>query len=169
MIKNVVFSIAVMLGASATTGCSILPYDNDFGCKLKNNYGKCISSLDTYDEAVTGNDKGNAIGDEGVVEGKSQEASANSKASHSDPAYDNYRARVYQQLSSMIDQPETPMVKQAKVIRTLILGYSPSSDKRIAYMPRYVYSMLDEPSFVLTDYKLRSVDDQQFLLQQGSK
>lgn len=170
MIKSVFIAMAALsLGA-----CSVLPYDNDFGCKLKNNYGKCIDSFDAYEEAITGVDKGRAMGDDGVAEGKSTEATVtNTAASTVDHSaeYENYRARVYKQLSAMIDQPETPMVKPPKTIRTLILSYSPTSDRRIAYMPRYVYSIVEDTGFVLTDYKLKQPDDQMpaFLMGKGAQ
>ncbi|HDX9006502.1 TPA: TraV family lipoprotein [Aeromonas dhakensis] len=171
MIKSAFIAVAALsLGA-----CSLLPYDNDFGCKLKNNYGKCIDSFDAYEEAVTGVDKGRAMGDDGVVEeGKQQEATATktvASTSGQNTEYENYRARVYKQLSAMIDQPETPMVKPPKTIRTLILSYSPTSDRRIAYMPRYVYSIVEDTGFVLTDYKLKQADDQMpaFLMGQGAQ
>lgn len=63
------------------------------------------------------------------------------------------------------------MVKPAKTVRTLILSYSPSTDRRVAYMPRYVYSMLEDSSFVMTDYQLRRPDDQlpAFLMGQGGQ
>ncbi|QLI60544.1 TraV family lipoprotein (plasmid) [Aeromonas media] len=159
--------VCLLMTALLLGGCSVLPYDDDFGCKLKNNYGKCIDSFDAYEEAVTGADKGKAIGDEGVVEGKEGEAAANTNNAEASTApssntaeYENYRGRVYKQLSAMIDEPETPMVKPPKTVRTLILSYSPSTDRRVAYMPRYVYSMLEDASFVMTDYRLRRPDDQ---------
>lgn len=168
---------SVILATLFLSGCSVLPYDNDFACKLKDDWGKCINSLDAYEEAVTGTDKGRALGEDGVAEGKEGEASAsNAEASTAaKPAqnseYENYRARVYNQLSAMIDEPETPMVKPPKTIRTLILSYSPSSDRRVAYMPRYVYSMVEDSAFVLTDYKLQRQDEQipAFLMGQGGQ
>lgn len=169
MIKSVFIAMtALSLGA-----CSVLPYDNDFACKLKNNYGKCIDSFDAYEEAITGVDKGRAMGDDGVAEGKQTEATATNAAASTtghNSEYENYRSRVYKQLSAMIDQPETPMVKPPKTIRTLILSYSPTSDRRIAYMPRYVYSIVEDTGFVLTDYKLKQPDDQMpaFLMGQGA-
>lgn len=169
--------VSLILAALALSGCSVLPYDNDFACKLKDSYGKCINSFDAYEEAVTGVDKGRAIGEEGVVEGKKEGAAASNAAastaavSSNVSEYENYRARVYKQLAAMIDEPETPMVKPPKTVRTLILSYSPSTDRRVAYMPRYVYSMLEDSSFVMTDYKLRRPDDQlpAFLMGQGGQ
>jgi conjugal transfer pilus assembly protein TraV len=160
------------LALCLSSGCSVLPYDNDFACKLKDNAGKCIDSFDAYDEAVTGESKGpSAEGKQAEASASDeQEASASAAKPSTDKAeYETYRARVYKQLSAMIDQPETPMVKPASTVRTLILSYSPSSDRRIAYMPRYVYSMLEDSSFVLTDYKLKRQDDQlpTFLQEQG--
>lgn len=38
--------VSLILAALALSGCSVLPYDNDFACKLKDSYGKCINSFD---------------------------------------------------------------------------------------------------------------------------
>ena len=40
------------------SGCSMLPYENDYSCRFKDNYGKCISVDKAYKEAVTGESQG---------------------------------------------------------------------------------------------------------------
>ncbi|ENU4835457.1 TraV family lipoprotein [Escherichia coli] len=155
---------AFLLAASSLlAGCSMMPYHNDFACKLEDGYGKCISSDDAYTEATTGVNMGHAITEDGVADDpkgsaaeKAAPAAANSKTS--DPAYQQYRDRVYQQISKLIDAPQTPVVTPPKVVRTLILSYSPNLDDQTAYMPRYVFTMLNGPKFVLSDYQL-STDD----------
>ncbi|KAB0981071.1 type IV conjugative transfer system protein TraV, partial [Cronobacter sakazakii] len=51
----------LFIGSTFLTGCSLLPYHNDFACKLEDGYGKCISSDAAYEEATTGVDMGHAI------------------------------------------------------------------------------------------------------------
>jgi conjugal transfer pilus assembly protein TraV len=153
----------LLLGSSVLAGCNVLPYHNDFACKLEDGYGKCISSDDAYTEATTGVDMGHAITEDGVADdpkGSAAKPAANSQAaaSKSDPSYQQYRDRVYQQMAQLVEAPQTPVVRQPTVVRTLILSYSPGLDDQTAYMPRYVFTMLNGPKFVLTDYKL-STDD----------
>ncbi|EJJ0671540.1 type IV conjugative transfer system protein TraV [Cronobacter sakazakii] len=151
----------LFIGSTFLTGCSLLPYHNDFACKLEDGYGKCISSDAAYEEATTGVDMGHAITEDGVADdpkGSAAKSAAAAGAKAQDVPYQQYRDRVYQKLAKMIDAPQTPVVRQPTVIRTLILSYSPGLDDQIAYMPRYVFTMLNGPKFVLSDYKL-STDD----------
>lgn len=153
----------LLISAFVLTGCSILPYNNDFACKLEDGYGQCISSEDAYTSATTGADMGHAITEDGVKDDP-KESAANSAASvdkqakPASNAYATYRDRVYEQTAKLIEAPQTPVVRQPTVVRTLILSYSPGLDEQTAYMPRYVFTMLNGPKFVLTDYQL-SRDD----------
>jgi len=152
----------LIMAASFLAGCSLVPYHNDFACKLEDGYGKCISSDDAYTEATTGMDMGHAITEDGVADdpkaSAAKAASTKAAAVKPDANYQGYRDRVYQQMSKLVDAPQTPVVRQPTVVRTLILSYSPGLDDQTAYMPRYVFTMLNGPKFVLTDYKL-STDD----------
>ena len=153
----------LLLGSSILSGCSLLPYNNDFACKLEDGYGKCISSDDAYTEATTGVDMGHAITEDGVADdpkGSAAKTAATNQAASTkaDPSYQLYRDRVYKQMAQLVEAPQTPVVRQPTVVRTLILSYSPGLDDQTAYMPRYVFTMLNGPKFVLTDYKL-STDD----------
>lgn len=152
----------LIIASSFLSGCSILPYNSDFACKLEDGYGQCISSDDAYTEATTGAKMGRAITEDGVAddpkESAASKAAASSTSTASDPSYQQYRDRVYQQMSKLIDAPQTPVVRNPTVVRTLILSYSPSLDDQTAYMPRYVFTMLNGPKFVLSDYKLSTED-----------
>lgn len=158
--------------SSVLTGCSILPYHNDFACKLEDGYGQCISSEDAYSQATTGIDAGHAITDDGVADdpkgsAAKPAATAATTTNPADPAYQQYRDRVYKKMATLIDAPQTPVVRQPTVVRTLILSYSPSLDDQTAYMPRYVFTMLNGPKFVLSDYKLNTDDSTPAFLMGG--
>ena len=43
----------------------------------------------------------------------------------------------------------TPMIKNPRVVRTLILPYPTRSQGNALYMERYVYFIADEPTWVL--------------------
>ena len=151
-------SIALIVASAFLAACNIMPYENEFGCKMPDNYGKCGSVEDAYKEAVTGIPQGKLIkpaskgGSSITATGDSHDESAHEHPNHIEAPYPSYRNSVYEELSTLIEQPQTPMLKSAKTIRTLVLSYSPSNQKRILYMPRYVYSIIDQPEWVLGQY-----------------
>lgn len=143
------------------SGCSLLPYEEDFACQRNATYGKCVSVEGAYEEAITGVPQGKVIRKEGV----SDEPLANTKRAdnrddHTDDpemaAYAGYRAELYTQLRNLVAEPETPMVKQPVQSRTLILSYSPHNTRDRLYMPRYVYSIHRPAEFVMGQYRLET-------------
>lgn len=154
--------ITVLMLISA---CGTLPYREDFACALQDDYGKCIDVEGAYLEAVTGADSG---APRLSPDGKAVEplqSSANQMAgpmaavdvqgSTSSPnadAYGAYRAALYQEMQSLLAQPATPVVRAPRTVRTLILSYQDRDDKKRLYMPRYVFSIVEGPSFVLGQY-----------------
>jgi conjugal transfer pilus assembly protein TraV len=62
---------------------------------------------------------------------------------------EGYRDSVYRELKALIDAPVTPMLKPARTVRTLILPYADRQRPDRLYMPRYVYSVLDKPVWVV--------------------
>lgn len=138
--------------------CAMLPYENDYSCHLKDNYGKCIGVEDAYQEAVTGKSQGAPL-----VPGSKQKKHHRSEPSQqthdtliANPAYSNYRTHTYEALSRLIEQPKTAMLKPPVTIRTLILAYAPDDHKETLYMPRYIYSVIDDPQWVLGQYLVKT-------------
>lgn len=146
--------VLISLLVATLTGCSMLPYENDYSCRLKDNYGKCISVESAYTEAVTGESQGEPMKPKSKQRFGSRAKSNETTQLSKNPAnaYDNYRDRTYQQLSEMIKQPNTPLLQPPKVIRTLVVSYSPSSKQDTLYMPRYVYTVIQDPKWVLGQY-----------------
>lgn len=146
--------MAICITVSALTGCSMLPYENDYSCRLKDNYGKCISVESAYTEAVTGESQGEPMKPKSKQGfGRRKKSPENSQmAQHSGSAYENYRDRTYHQLGELIKQPNTPLLQPPKIIRTLVVSYSSSSKQDTLYMPRYVYTVVQDPKWVLGQY-----------------
>ena len=146
--------LAPCLLVATLPGCSMLPYENDYSCHLKDNYGKCISVESAYKEAVTGESQGEAM------KPRSKQGFRNRQKNNENiqisknlgNAYDNYRDRTYQQLGEIIKKPNTPLLQPPKVIRTLVVSYSPSTKQDTLYMPRYVYTVIQDPKWVLGQY-----------------
>ena len=154
--------LAIAFACLVATGCSMMPYEEDFACEKNATFGKCVSVGGAYEEAVTGKPQGKVITKDGVEEGddspESDDRHSQSEddllVSSEDAAYAGYRTELYTQLRSLVAQPETPMVRKAEQNRTLILSYSPDNQSNRLYMPRYIYSIHRSAEFVMGQYKL---------------
>ena len=72
--------------------------------------------------------------------------------------YLGYRDSVYRELQGLVEAPVTPMLRPGRTIRTLILPYADRERPDRLYMPRYVYSILDKPQWVVGDYLVSPVN-----------
>lgn len=147
------FNRLVRYAAFATTclafsGCSILPYENDYSCRITDNYGKCMSIKQSYDGAAAPD----LIPGENHRLATKENASSKKDKAIIGSSRDIYLDGYYNEMAQLIHAPETPLVKPPKTLRTLILSYSGSVQKKTLFMPRFVYSIVDEPEFVLTQF-----------------
>ena len=155
------FCLLAGLGGCATVGSIMSPYSEKFDCK-NSDHGQCIHPDRAYADAVAGvasksdpkvtNDRSMLRGqDAGRVRGRSRaEATAS--------AYGSYRDSVYHELKGLIEAPVTPMLKPARTVRTLILPYADRQRPDRLYMPRYVYSVIDKPVWVVGGALVASPD-----------
>ncbi len=173
--------LTLCLVLSVLGGCSLVPYENEFSCNLQDNFGKCISVEAAYEEAVTGVEKyphmtrasnqarqARAERNESVSgpqRAKEQPIAVSSSQLERLPspaagttatapasAYSGFRDQVYDQLGTLIQAPTTPMIKPPRSVRTMILPYSSELKRNRLYMPRFVYSIVEEPRFVMGQY-----------------
>jgi conjugal transfer pilus assembly protein TraV len=151
------------LSGCATIGSMMSPYSEKFSCK-NSDHGQCIHPEKAYEDAVAGRrprsdpavtrdrkllrDPGGMQADGISAAG----ASAQGGGKTMPGAYAGYRDSVYRELQGLIDQPVTPMLKPSQVVRTLILPYADRQRPDRLYMPRYVYSILERPSWVVGGY-----------------
>ena len=149
-----------LLSSCATVGSIMAPYAEDFSCK-NSDHGQCIDPHGAYADAVNGRparsdpahmrEPGRRMRDargdltpQGSTDRKQNDRAAS--------AFSTYRDSVYRELQGLIDAPVTPMLKAPRTVRTLILPYADRQRPERLYMPRYVYSVLDAPSWVVGDY-----------------
>jgi len=148
-----------MLGGCATLGSIMSPYSEKFSCK-NSDHGQCIHPEKAYDDAVAG---ATSRSDPAVTRDKSLLRDARTAADRGSSggrsgrqatgtAYAGYRESVYRELQGLIDQPATPMLKPPRTVRTLILPYADQHRPDRLYMPRYVFSILERPQWVVGDY-----------------
>jgi conjugal transfer pilus assembly protein TraV len=142
-----------LLQGCAAVGSMMSPYSEKFSCK-NDDHGQCIHPERAYEDAVAG---AVSKSDPRVTTGAAK--AANTAARRKGAAtvgYEGYRDSVYRELKGLIDEPVTPMLKPARTVRTLILPYADRTRPDRLYMPRYVYSVLDRPVWVVGGTLVRS-------------
>jgi len=146
------------LGGCATVGSLMSPYPEKFSCK-NSDHGQCIHPEKAYQDAVAGRDRKLLRGSDAAADGGQTEAAmpTGARGKTVAGAYSGYRDSVYRELQGLIDQPETPMLKPSQAVRTLILPYADRQRPDRLYMPRYVYSILERPSWVVGGYLVEPV------------
>lgn len=140
------------LSGCATLGSAMSPYSEKFSCK-NDDHGQCIHPEKAYEDAAQGR---TSRSDSAVTRDKAllkTNLRAVARRGRSDvDAYGDYRDSVYRELQGLIEAPETPMLRPAQAVRTLILPYADRNRPDRLYMPRFVYSVLEAPSWVVGDY-----------------
>lgn len=142
----------LLLSGCATMGSLMSPYSEKFSCK-NDDHGQCIHPSQAYEDAVAGvasksdptvtNDRKLLRDETAAKRGKSGARTASASA------FVSYRDSIYQELKGLIEAPVTPMLKPARTVRTLILPYADRQRPDRLYMPRYVYSIVDKPVWVV--------------------
>lgn len=166
MRKPLIRAGALVLPLAVLTGCTAIgslmsPYPEKFGCK-NSDHGVCIHPEKAYEDAVAGrpsqsdpavtNDRKLLKPHAGMAAGTAMPATKSKASPPPANAFAGYRASVYAKLQGLIEQPVTPMLKSPRTIRTLILPYADRERPTRLYMPRYVFSVLDQPEWVVGDY-----------------
>jgi conjugal transfer pilus assembly protein TraV len=144
-------AIALLLPGCATLGSVMSPYSETFSCK-NDDHGQCIHPEQAYADAVAGvgsrsdpsvtNDR-SILKRQGMADRRSRRGVAPTSA------YGSYRDSVYAEMKGLLEAPVTPMLKPARTVRTLILPYADRERPDRLYMPRYIYSILDRPAWVV--------------------
>jgi len=162
MMKNLSLKIHRTLLVCAVailfSGCSIFPYEEDFACEAYNDFGRCLDVNGAYEVALSGEKQGLKIEKDGAVDDVTEEAKNKYKQRENtvggidaQSTYLDYRSSVYQKMKRMVSNPETPMVKQPDVIRTLVLNYKNNRGRgNPLYMHRFIYFFGSDPEWVLS-------------------
>lgn len=159
-------SLLTLLCTALLSGCSLMHYESDFACEGSTDFGKCVPVKKAHNEAVTGASAGPDMKPKSqqnqwelIDNDEPAERSANKPKASVAPdmvAYSRYKENEYAELRRMLVEPVTPMVKNATQMRLLITPYKGTiTDKEKTqrlYMPRFVYFLADQPTFVLGEY-----------------
>ena len=153
---------ALFLSGCTAIGSAMSPYPEKFSCK-NDDHGQCIHPEKAYEDAVAGR---SSRSDPAVTNdprmlrgpgGKKQGGTAQRGRAGIAGAFEGYRDSVYQELKGLIEAPVTPMLKPSRSVRTLILPYADRQRPDRLYMPRYVYSIVDKPVWVVGGYLVEPV------------
>lgn len=152
VLAGIVLPVGLLLGGCATLGKVMSPYSETFSCK-NSDHGQCIDPAQAHADAVAGipsRSNPAVTRDRALLDGYPRPLPGRSKRSAQ--PYSGYRDSVYRELQGLIDAPETPMLRQGRTVRTLILPYADRARPDRLYMPRFVYSIVDRPQWVVGDY-----------------
>jgi conjugal transfer pilus assembly protein TraV len=142
----------LLLSGCTALGSAMSPYSEKFSCK-NNDHGQCIHPERAYEEAAQGvasRSDPAVTRDKALLKANQRVAVRRGRVDGS--AYGSYRDSVYRELQGLIEAPETPMLRPAQAVRTLILPYADRNRPDRLYMPRFVYSVLETPSWVVGGY-----------------
>ena len=151
-----------VLPACTAIGSVMAPYPEKFSCK-NSDHGQCIHPERAYEDAVAGavsRSDPRVTNDRKMLKGNAAAAPAPAGHARGKAAtpYLGYRDSVYRELQGLVESPVTPMLRPGRTIRTLILPYADRERPDRLYMPRYVYSILDKPQWVVGDYLVSPVN-----------
>lgn len=144
----------LLLPGCAAMGSLMSPYPEGFSCK-NDDHGQCIHPEQAFEDAAAGRSSRSqpaVTNDPGLLKARAATARPGPAARQTGNAYAGYRDSLYQELKGLIDAPVTPMLKPAQAVRTLILPYADRLRPDRLYMPRYVYSIIDRPVWVVGGY-----------------
>jgi len=145
--------LPLLVAGCASLGSAMSPYSETFSCK-NSDHGQCIHPEKAYEDASQGKRSQSdpaMTRDKKLLKQQRVHNAKHGKAAVPD-AYGSYRDSVYRELKGLIEKPETPILRPALAVRTLILPYADRNRPDRLYMPRFVYSVLETPSWVVGDY-----------------
>jgi conjugal transfer pilus assembly protein TraV len=145
--------LALFICAPALTGCTTLvsPYSTAFQCP-DSDKGKCVSVKTAYDESI----EENPLVKESTCDecdGK-EEKKDGGKSKNASVRRDvnilkyNYQDSLYKKMTSILEQPETPLVIPPDVMRVLIPSYTGADNE--LFSARYVYFFVTEPRWSIS-------------------
>jgi len=163
---RVLLHIALVAVPLMLSGCAgiVNPYSSELQCP--DTYkGKCVSMETAYAESVN-NPLVRTEQIKNHEHGENKEPCENCEKEDPDKNPDlegqqgrevekaleyGYKDALYRKLSSLIEQPSTPIVVPPEVMRVLILSYTGSDNELFSY--RYVYFFATQPKWIISTGK----------------
>jgi conjugal transfer pilus assembly protein TraV len=139
-------ALALAMGGCAPLGALMSPYSETFSCK-NDDHGQCVHPERAHADAVAG--VASRSDPTATTDPRQRERARTKRQGAAGAPFGAYRDSVYRELKGLIEAPVTPMLRPARTVRTLILPYADRQRPDRLYMPRYIYSILDRPEWVV--------------------
>ncbi|HUD93893.1 type IV conjugative transfer system lipoprotein TraV [Sphingobium sp.] len=154
------------LSGCAAIGSVMSPYSEKFSCK-NSDHGQCIHPDQAYADALAGrpsrsapaftNDRKLLVQEDAhAIEGRTLPAprSATTALAPNRRGTKLPAAAPFTQpnIGAVVESPSSPMLRPSRTVRTLILPYADKQRPGRLYLPRYIYSIVDKPAWVVGDY-----------------
>ncbi|MEE4453461.1 type IV conjugative transfer system lipoprotein TraV [Novosphingobium resinovorum] len=144
--------IGLSLSGCAAVGSVMSPYSEKFSCK-NSDHGQCIHPDQAYADALAGRP---SKSDPGVTNDRKMlragKASGAAEPKRRDANIPALAEPASINIGAVVESPSSPMLRPSRTVRTLILPYADKQRPGRLYMPRYIYSIVDRPAWVVGDY-----------------
>lgn len=142
--------------SSLLSGCSVIPYEDEYACKKPDALGKCQNMGDSYQEAITGIETAPTLKPASKQDDDDNQHQISAQHiqqvnSMTNNSYDRYIDSYYEQLQRLVVDPKNPIIRQPTQVRMLVLPYT-SKDQGVMYMSRHIYWVHQRPQFIMGDY-----------------
>jgi len=134
------FGLALLLA-----GCSaaVNPYQSEFSCPQAEK-GKCVSIPQAYVESFNKTDNTTKILENYFPSLDEERAKAEKGLTKTETEYVD---ALFNKMTKVLKDPQTPILTVPKVVRILILPYR-DKDGKTLYFSRYVFTVTKEPQWV---------------------
>lgn len=150
MRKTLTCGALILFFASFLAGCSVFnPYSDEFQCPHVDK-GECTSLQNAYERSISPavdiDDEPHPDKADTPAGEKTAAAGTKDQKEQGEGARYDYQTNLYSKMSSLIQNPRSPMVAAPDVMRVLMMSYTgPGND---LYNYRFVYIFATEPKWV---------------------
>jgi len=157
--RGYIFVLFMFCLLVAGCGKAVNPYESEFSCPQPEK-GKCVGIPEAYRESLQQDKiKDYNLAREAFSEEKKREEGKKSDQQKKEstyvrdylllsPAERQYVESLYDVLTRLLKDPQTPVIMPPKIVRVLILPYQGESGKNL-YSARYIYVIVEDARWVL--------------------
>jgi len=152
MRKTLRYGILILCFAWTLTGCAVFnPYNDEFQCPDVDK-GECTSMQNAYKKSISPLERKDKCGD-CVKDRKDKTVTKKETKETTEDIRYNYQNNLYNKMTALIQNPQSPMVAAPDVMRVLIMSYT--GPENILYSYRYVYVFVTEPKWIYSTTQIK--------------
>jgi len=151
------FFLGIILGLMLIlSGCAKVtnPYKSEFTCPQAEK-GECVAIMEAYKKSLKQSSNATELTNYfPSLDGKEETPQVYTEEQKI------YAEELFNKLSRVLREPETPILTVPKVVRVLILPYKADQGKTL-YFSRYAYVVVDDPVWVLENLLIPEDKDEE--------